>query len=58
MVQPRLLAWTQIKMNDVGKVTTAKARVQAQERRFPLGDFADPRAAAPLRFQQRFFHIT
>ena len=38
MVQPRLFAGAQVKMDDVGKVSPAVAGVQPQARRLPKGD--------------------
>ena len=41
MMQPRLLARPQVEADDVAQVAPAKARVQAELRRFLKGDSAD-----------------
>src|SRR5262245_1720970 len=56
VVQTRLLARAQVKMDDVAKVSTAKSRVQPQKRRFPLSDFTNPGTSPSLRFKQGIFN--
>src|SRR5262249_26273589 len=56
MVQSRLLARSQVKVDDVAEVATAEAGVQSQPRRFLVGNLPDPGKAAPLRLRQRLRH--
>src|SRR5438105_5079294 len=46
VMQPGLLARPQVKMNDVGKIAPAKARVQPQARRLVVRDLTDASATA------------
>src|SRR5262245_24899428 len=41
VVQARLFARTQVKMNDVGQIAAAETGVESQPRRFAVGDRAD-----------------
>src|SRR6266478_1990029 len=58
MMQPRLLTCVQVEVNDIGEIAPAKAGVQPQPRRLPMGDRADLRAAPAFRFAQRFRNCT
>src|SRR5438132_9512612 len=54
VVQSRLLARAQVKVNDIAQVAPAKTGIQPEPRRFAMRDLADAGGAPAFRLAERF----